>query len=499
LTARWRRWRTPKGQQPCLVRGQGQSAAPQPCRQHRPPPPCVIRTLKAAHDVIPRAAQGGLPPQPWLHLGCQPSVEPRGPRDVTQQRGEPRPLDGTPRGLHPRLAVEAPPVHALVHESQQCPISAPHLEPLLSLGALPAVEAGHQVCRAAPPPLAPLHLPRQCTNGVVGTAPGSAAIRAREKVLLVESFEHLAYYVLDHLVLACREAARPRLALSLGDGAPSDGRRAVRLCLQPRGQLLQGGLQGLPGLFLGAPIHPYRRLGTLPARGAREGRPIHERRQCVDSACGCALRSFHSLQKSWCQGRQRRSVGPGSLLQFTPTRAALARSGPSATPVPDVKAPMPPSDSLPPSAAAPVPLASDLPRGGRLCYAHVGRRPVPPHTRRAPEPTHRLSATPAFLRGEARAAQGTGPSSAGVLGSHTPPETSPLLAQQTPARRGCCGLRCNPALSASGKHRCRGRSPTARTFACLRIAHPMSGISARLATGPGGRTLGRADVASAGR
>src|SRR5512145_3039725 len=63
---------------------------------------------------------------------------------------------------------------------------------------------------------------------------------------------------------------------------------------------------------------------------------------------------------------------------------------------------MQPADSLPPSAAAPVPLAGGPPRGGRLCYAHVGRRHVHPLTRRAPETPHRLSATPEFSsrRGE---------------------------------------------------------------------------------------------------
>src|SRR5438128_5084870 len=127
---------------------------------------------------------------------------------------------------------------------------------------------------------------------------------------------------------------------------------------------------------------------------------------------------------------------------------------------------MQPSDSLPPSAAAPVPLAGGLPRGGCLFCAHLGRRHVHPQTRRAPETTHRLSATPEFLRGEARASQVPGPSSSCVLWSNTPPDTSPLLAQEKTLRRGCCCLRCNPALSASGKHRFRGRSPTARTFAC---------------------------------
>src|SRR5262244_2861782 len=62
-------------------------------------------------------------------------------------------------------------------------------------------------------------------------------------------------------------------------------------------------------------------------------------------------------------------MGHGSLLKFTPTRAAFARPGPSATSFPDVPARMQPSDSLPPSATAPVPLARGLPRCRRLFYA----------------------------------------------------------------------------------------------------------------------------------
>jgi hypothetical protein len=47
-------------------------------------------------------------------------------------------------------------------------------------------------------------------------------------------------------------------------------------------------------------------------------------------------------------------------------------------------------------------------------------------------------------------------------------------------------------------YRFRGRSPTARTFACLRTADGISATVARLATGSGGLTLGRAGFAPAG-
>ena len=74
---------------------------------------------------------------------------------------------------------------------------------------------------------------------------------------------------------------------------------AVPLFLQPCVQILEGCLQVLPVLFLGDPIHSYRRIGTLPAIGSLEGWPINQMRQCVESSFGFALRSFHSLQKSW--------------------------------------------------------------------------------------------------------------------------------------------------------------------------------------------------------
>ncbi len=45
---------------------------------------------------------------------------------------------------------------------------------------------------------------------------------------------------------------------------------AVPLFLQPCVQLLEGCLQVLPVLFLGDPIHSYRRIGTLTAIGSLE-------------------------------------------------------------------------------------------------------------------------------------------------------------------------------------------------------------------------------------
>ena len=58
---------------------------------------------------------------------------------------------------------------------------------------------------------------------------------------------------------------------------------------------------------------------------------------------------------------------------------------------------------------------------------------------------------------------------------------------------------CLDSLGIRKEGRFRGRNPTARTFACLRIAGLVSKTGARLATGSGGLTLSRAGFAPAGR
>src|SRR5262249_40816363 len=73
--AQLRRWRTPKGQQPCLLRMQSQSEAPQPFLQHRQHPSCILLSLKADDEVVTIADQDCFPPQPWLHFGFKPAVQ----------------------------------------------------------------------------------------------------------------------------------------------------------------------------------------------------------------------------------------------------------------------------------------------------------------------------------------------------------------------------------------------------------------------------------------
>jgi hypothetical protein len=132
---------------------------------------------------------------------------------------------------------------------------------------------------------------------------------------------------------------------------------------------------------------------------------------------------------------------------FTPTRAAFARPGPGVTPFPDVVAPMQPSDSLPPSATALVPLTGGLPRCGRLFYATWADNTCARNVSCVGDGSPALRET-GMCRGEARASQVTGPSSSCVPWSNTPPDTLP---SSPTSRRGRCGLRDNPALSASGK------------------------------------------------
>ena len=168
-----------------------------------------------------------------------------------------------------------------------------------------------------------------------------------------------------------------------------------------------------------------------------------------------------------------------------------------AWPFPDVIAPMQPSDSLPPSATAPVPLAGGLPRCGRLFCALVGRRHVCPHTCRASETGHRLSATPGFVeerRGPPRLRDRPLRACYGRTPRRIQPPPCPIY------RRGLLlPSMQSSTLGIREDDRFRGRSPTARTFACLRIADPVSKNGARLATGSGGLTLSRAGFAPAGR
>ena len=157
---------------------------------------------------------------------------------------------------------------------------------------------------------------------------------------------------------------------------------------------------------------------------------------------------------------------------------------------------MQPSDSLPPSATAPVPLAvASL--DADACSVPLGRRHVCPHTCRASETGHRLSVQPECVE-ERRGPPRFRDRPLRACSGRTPRRIrSPPCPHR---RRGALwpSMESSP-LGIREDYRFRGRSPTARTFACPRIANPVSGIGARLATGSGGLTLSRAGFAPAGR
>ncbi len=124
-----------------------------------------------------------------------------------------------------------------------------------------------------------------------------------------------------------------------------------------------------------------------------------------------------------------------------------------------------------------------------------------PRTHGASETDHRLSARPGCFE------ERGGPP--GFLGrplrarhGRTPRRIRPLLAptslREDPRRgRRCLQGKQNPRHPE--RHSFRGRNPTAHTLACLRFAGPVAETVARLTTGSGGLTPGRAGFAPAGR
>jgi hypothetical protein len=189
-------------------------------------------------------------------------------------------------------------VYACPNEPQQRPIRDPHFEHLLQLGAIHAIEEGHDVRLDDPPHLTPIDDPLQGAHGLMGMASGPEAIRALHKVLLVDDLQHFAYGVLDQRVLERRHAYGPCLSLSLREVHPSDRLMTVPRVLQPGVQALEVRLQVLSVRLLRDPIHAPRRIWTLAVKGALQGRDIDQMRERVEPSCGFALRSLHDLPKS---------------------------------------------------------------------------------------------------------------------------------------------------------------------------------------------------------
>ena len=110
-------------------------------------------------------------------------------------------------------------------------------------------------------------------------------------------------------------------------------------------------------------------------------------------------------------------------------------------------------------------------------------------------PFHRIS------RGETRTSQVTGSSSSYVPWCNTSPDSTPpnpLLYEKLLGEAHIAFTKIR-TLGIRNDHSFRSHVPTAHTLACLRFADTVTGIVARLATGSGGLTPGRAGFAPAGR
>ena len=181
-------------------------------------------------------------------------------------------------------------------------------------------------------------------------------------------------------------------------------------------------------------------------------------------------------------------------LRLTSARAAFARPGPHATAFPDVSAPMQPSDSLVPVGRRSGHPSQTAYPGAKVLFFTAA--PVPPLTDATPEtflprlPTSRLS--PEEKRGSPRCLGHPVHACRGQPPRRMRPAPRPSLGAVAVAFELCETL--------GTRHLCqfRGYLPTAHALAYLRIAGPVTGPGARLATGPGGLTLGRAGFAPAG-
>ena len=69
-------------------------------------------------------------------------------------------------------------------------------------------------------------------------------------------------------------------------------------CRQPGLEVLKVRRQGAAILLLSAPLHPSRRVCTLPTRRARAGWHIEQRCPRVALACGVPLRALPDLAKA---------------------------------------------------------------------------------------------------------------------------------------------------------------------------------------------------------
>ena len=443
-----RLWRRPQRQPPRLVRVAGPSEAPPPCAEYGEHPSCVILPCTAEEEVSTKAPQRRTPLQSWRPLGVTPSVAPVMPIDVAHQRRAPRPLGGFPTPAPTALHRRVPPRARLC----PCAATAPPPRPARRASSFTRGEPRGRSRTPCPP--------RQST--APHPPPRAASGCARRH---------------GHCARAGSHTRRPDSPAPTGPPPPHARRRGPAGPRTPRGPAA-GASPGPWGWTPGGAADggtassaaARAGLGDLPPRAAR-------------TVPGCPPppppRRLHADGDRRVCGPAHRSDGPG--------RGTVLRGRVALCPLPaHVPGPCPPMSAhwawVPPavhpdtgrlcsagSGCPPVPrrhrpyaalrLPAPIGHGsGSPCRWPPSRRPLvlcpPGPTTRAPAPCRasetgrRLAATPGDV--EARASQGTGPSSAGVRWSNTPPDTLP---SSPTARRGRCGLRENPARSASGKTR----------------------------------------------
>ena len=195
---------------------------------------------------------------------------------------------------------------------------------------------------------------------------------------------------------------------------------------------------------------------------------------------------------------RRRSAGHGSLRKFTSTRAAFARPGPGAMPVPrrqrSYSALRLPHSRRPRLRSS---LAFGLPRCGRFfCAARCGRQRVRPADTLCVgdwSPALRLAG---FFAWRSEGLPGCWAVLFVRAVVEDPAECGSPLAHSAEAT---VAFRSTKTLGTRDGIRFVAAWPTAHTLACLRINAPVTGHAARLATGPGGLTPDRAGFGPAGR
>ena len=226
---------------------------------------------------------------------------------------------------------------------------------------------------------------------------------------------------------------------------------AIPLRLQPRVQPLEVRLQLLPVVLLRDPIHAHRRVRTLPAIRAFQGRHIDQMRQRVEPSFGFRCARSATFRSSGDMASKSRHW-PCFPPEVRINTGRLCSAGSGCHPVPRrlrsyaaLRLPRP----LRPRLRFPLPRPTSM-RALVLC---PGRRRAPA-TRRASETGHRLSAPPELSR------RGEGlPGYWAVLFVRAVVEHPAGYGPLAHSRRGRCCLQVKQHPGHPGRYRFRGRMP----------------------------------------